>query len=630
MHEKTNEKNGTGTLWSIIKNSIFGTLLQGIKGDLELYGRITAVINAISTICIVTIVVACMMTTHSPHNIFWAVTSPSARWIKWFYFLLSLCFGLWSISWSYLKLAIYSLDKNETRLKFSWTIFYLFLFLLGSFFLLSSLYHIGVWTNLNRTLVDAMIFFSAEWRTDMAAFLAQCRQELNVISIVTSFLGTGLLVLSLSNDRHRSNLNPYTLQEYFPVLPFLCALLFVLMALIYFMTVRLFALMLVATVIHVSICVAIPVFFHVLHTPQHIAYQMADVLLKKVKNLKRHKRPQNNEQYYKRWPMDPDFLSIMKDMTLWKRQLMQNAQGTTLGDSLYAQAKYHALALERACKKIPSVLSNEKEDAWSYFSFAMGLLLGAPAYGVKDELQRNYFRFMFKELKENNESSVTLTNVLMRGMIAARLLEAYRPVLREKKEGIQQDTGAESTNDDEKQYAQNIRFCIEDVEYALGTPWNDIFETQPDGKKLLKMWIYHMIVARIPNCSYELHLKYINVNELKDTSDELWKKPCFDLADSLWKLYLTFNYIDTNKMDYLNAQRAFDTIRNRFVPRSESDPTVTTPADLNSKEFDNTPFQGKMAAAGKKRAKSPIKNQGKGKKQSVSAQTSLRAKKEGI
>lgn len=602
MHEKKNEKNGVGKLWSLIKNNIFGTFLQGIKGDLELYGLIMAVINAISTICIVLIVMVCMMTPHPPHNIFWAVTSPSARWIKRFYFLLSLCFGLWSISWSYLKLAIYSLDKNETRLKFSWTIFYLFLFLLGSVFLLSSLYHVGMWTNLNRALVDAMIFFSAESRTNMAAFLAQCKQELNVIPIVTSFLGTGLLVLSLSNDRHRSNLNPYTLQEYFPVLPFLCALLFVLMALIYFMTVRLFALMLTTTVIHVSICVAIPVFFHVLHTPQHIAYQMADVLLKKVKNLKRHEKSQDNKEpyYFKRWPMDTDFLSIMKDMTLWKRQLMQNAQGTTLGDSLYAQVKYHALALERACKKIPSVLSNEKEDARPYFSFAMGLLLGAPAYGVKDELQRSYFRFMLRELKENNKSSVTLTIELMRGMIAARLLEAYRPVLREKKEGIQQDAGAESTSDDEKHFAQNIRFCIEDVDYSLGTPWDEILKPQSDGKNLLKMWIYHMIVARIPNCDYELHLKYINVNELKNTSDELWKELCFDLADSLWKLYLTFNYIDTNKMNYSNAQSAFDTIRNRLVLRSESDPTSTTPADLNSKEYDNTPFQGKMAAGRKK------------------------------
>lgn len=541
LQQKKGRKSDTSSYFTP-----FEPLILGCKSELGNGSTIIALFSILLFILFIAIIILILFSSN-PLDLFRSHLNE-----------LSTCIVLWVFCWSYLVLVTRSFAQNNKENSYDGIVFCLFLFLLSS--ILFFIYHLDWWTYLNDKLIVGLKFIDNE-KIDQLK-----KHSFNAIPLVTSFLSTGLLILSLSKDRHSSNLNPYTLQQYFPVLPFLFILLFILVSLIFFIVANLYALIVIALTVHISICVSVSVYFHVFHTPWHIAYQMSNVLNKK---LKRCKLPgKSGGKYYAIWKKNASFKQLLDDMTLWKRQLLENAK-KSIGDSLYTQVNYHAFAISRSIADIPSIVGGDIE-AQSYLVFAMGLWIGTPIYGIDDRLAEDYIFYMLKAFNQIESQDTLLKKQFIRGMLAAQLFEAYRPMFPTIWDELQNDAKEKCTS--------GVSKCMANFKSALNVNLSpdNILRLTEDSYDFLKAWIVYMILTRVLNEEKEIRISKYKQYLLGSNSNN-----CFNPIDRICRFYLENNHIGIAK-----TKRCYSTAMNALnveiekktgAINMESDQTLESP-----------------------------------------------------
>lgn len=364
-------------------------------------------------------------------------------------------------------------------------------------------------------------------------------------------------------------------------------MLFIMVALIYFVVVQVYALLIIATIAHIALCISISVYFHVLHTSQFIADQMSDVLKKKIGVIARQIEEDSfhREEDCRKWSENP----VLEDMVLWKRQLLQNTK--KVGDSLYAQVTFHALALSKVCEHLPFILGSKdkaKTKKYQYYQeylpFAMGLWIGSPAYGIDDASQSMYFCFMLDALdKHKNTKNELYLKQMMCGMMAARLLEAYRPILPNEMGTTLLNEQKYERDEENDRCDYNVSCCVRDCAAALqsGDVWYAELIQGNDKKRFLEMWIVYTILAPIYANVERINKRLSRFGYYKDifktcdakffNADASYSKGLQKTIKKLWELYKVCNFMDVYMAKADNVKGALNVVKEVMNERSVPD-----------------------------------------------------------
>lgn len=485
--------------------------------------------------------------------------SPCSEVYSYVFLTLS---GLCCVLYSYNKLRRLSMKDKMERRRFLWILFFIVILLFGIMLVLCSSYRINALKCINDILTELARKMLGKERLETYILLCQSEDSIDYSAFTIALFSIGMLVLSLSHNRHHSHLNPYTLQEYFSVLLFICALLSIVLTIAFCIVMKLYALLITLMFIHISLCIGLPTYFFILHTPEHIAYKMAEVLYKKVALWQRESQVRVHQNIFS-YTMDTKDIfdihsqrlkNILMDMTVWKTQLFQKSAEDGMIYSMYSHTMYYAQSFMHLFHLISE--HDEREDEKKRLMalvFCMGLWMGMHVMDCDKLKEDRYFRLMLNHFKTALERESGFTGQLLRqfigGMIGARLTDAYLEQFPKDTYSIQEISELKRS-EMMRPCDKAVEQCIDDCSAALGKDWRLWVGLKPGNPKQpglsheynpVGMWCYCIIIgqdANIPTLSQafgKIEIAYLYDKALACVNQ------CFYYINGIWSLYRAYH-----------------------------------------------------------------------------------------
>lgn len=326
----------------------------------------------------------------------------------------------------------------------------------------------------------------------------------NIPTYLMGFFTVGLVVLTLASSRQNSNINPYSLSVYFPVLGYLSLIVNVLVVIIYLKGTGLYSLMFVCMILYIPLCLAVPAYLYIFHTSAQIGKQMAKILKKKIKQ-------ESNEYDFSKRDKRL-YISVINDIVKWHHVLILDSNG----DDLFLHAEHHAMAFHKlfSCYSLRKLFL--KENGW--LPFLMGYATIYPGSSIGAMKRRRYFRYIlstYHKLIPKNKKIQLIESYFWEGILCSQVQQCFFPA-----NGSSKDTYLK--------VGDGVESFINDCRNAMGKDWYKTLKINEAQWFAASLFIYLNVIEDtkyhykvLKNLLFDIYLPNISTQE----EFEKWSKP---------------------------------------------------------------------------------------------------------